>query len=228
MEKVNNIFRNIRILGIAVVLMGLVLMAVFPSNAPYMPEGFFSPVVAFEFIATPQEVQQFFGSPDSPGREEMVRKMDLGNWLDFLFMLLYASFLFFFSIASANKAKSKILYGGAVLAVVVLVGDILENVQLLGITAKLQTGNFERELRLLHIYTWQKWGGITLIFALLIPYFFKGNRFSKIIGSVGFLTCMLAISAYLHRSILNELFVLSVALMFLLMIISCFLGWRGT
>ncbi len=219
-------FRNSGLLGIAVIAMSVVLMLISPSKKPEMPEGFFTPIIAFEFMQTPQEVQQLFGPPDSSEREDMVWKMTVKNWIDFLYMLLYASFSGLFCVTFARHTHSKILCSGAMLAIVVLLADFLENLQLLGIMAKLPTGQFEQELRLLHLFTWLKWGGLALMFVLLAPYLLQGTLFSKIIGGWGIAAAILAVAAYLHRSVLTEIFCLAVALMFVLLIVWCFKSSR--
>jgi hypothetical protein len=206
-------------IGIAVIVMSIVLMSVFPSRSPSMPEGFFTPIIAFEFIESPEEVYQLFGEKNSPERQDMVRAMDRGNRLDFIYMLLYSSFLFVFSIQCSRERGQKIFYLGALISVIVLAGDFMENLQLLGITSRLQEGSFDGELMALKIFTWQKWGGIATIFLILVPYFVRGKLFAKIIALWGLGVFFIGVMAYLKRSVLNEIFSLSVAVMFLLMIV---------
>jgi hypothetical protein len=209
-------------LGLAVMMMSVLLLFVFPPKAPSLPEGFLTPIIAFEFIQTKTEVIEMFGGENITMRNEMARAMDLGNQLDYVYMCLYSAFLLMVSVTCARLSKNKYYYAGAVLALAVLAADALENVQLLVITMNLATGNFDSQLRLLHLFTWIKWGGIALIFLTLSPWFLKGNRFSKIIGIMGIIIFILGVAAYMNRSLINEIFSLSVALMFILMIIYCF------
>ncbi len=215
-------FKKIGFIGAAVLVMSIVLLFVFPSEAPWLMDGFFTPIIAFEFVETPGEVQQMFGPINSPERENMVGAMDSGNRLDYIYMVLYSLFLFTFSIQCARERKSGLFYIGAILAVVALAGDFLENRQLLGITSKLGSGDFGAELHYLNIFTWLKWGGLSMIFLILTAYFIKGNLYSKIVGLLGCLPFILAVLAWAHRSILNEIFALSLALMFVLSIVYCF------
>jgi hypothetical protein len=152
----------------------------------------------------------------------MVASMDLGNRLDYAYMLMYSMFLLLFSITCAKMTQNSYYYAGALIALVVLAGDAMENVQLLGITANLTNGDFSPYLKPLYLFTWIKWGGLALIFFILSFWFFKGSLFSKIISATGIISFILGIAAFLNRSILNEFFALSVALMFVLMIIYCF------
>ena len=204
-------------------MMSVLLLFVFPPKAPSLPKGFFTPIIAFEFVQTRIEVIEMFGDENITMRNEMVRAMDLGNRLDYVYMCLYSAFLLMFLATCAGLSKNKYYYAGVVLALAVLAADALENVQLLGITVNVATVNFDSQLRLLHLFTWIKWGGIALIFLTLSPWFLKGDRFSKIIGIIGIITFILGVSAYMNRSVINEIFSLSVALMFILMIIYCFI-----
>ena len=208
--------------GLAVIAMSVVLLWVFPAKAPLLPQGFFTPIIAFEFVQTPDEVFQMFGGADPIVRSEMKDAMDLGNRLDYIYMCLYSMFLALFSITCARISKDSYYYIGAALAFVVLAGDAMENVQLIGITANLTTGDIAPYLGLLHMFTWIKWGGLALIFLILFPWFFKNGLFSKIIGAFGIISFILGIGAFLHRSMVNEIFSLSIALIFMLTIIYCF------
>ncbi len=218
----NRPFFKSGVIGLLVIGMSVVLMTVFPGKAPSMMEGFFTPIIAFEFVQTPQEVNQIFGPSGSAVRQEMIAAMDLGNRLDFIYMCLYATFLLLFSLSVVKLTGKKGYYVAAVLAVIVLAADALENVQLLGITSKIATQDFENDLCWLQYFTWLKWGGIVAIFMVLLPYFIRGHAYSKIIAIMGVVSFVLAVLSFIKRSMLNEIFALSVAIMFLLMIIYSF------
>ena len=219
----NKPFMKIGFLGLLVIGMSIVLLMVFPSKAPWMMDGFFTPIIAFEFVQSQSEVYQLFGLPDSPDQLSMIKAMDFGNRLDYIYMVLYTSFLFFFSFVCAKNTGQRYYYAGSMLSFVILVADALENIQLLRITAKITSQDLGKELSLLHCFTWIKWGGITVVFLILSPYFFKGRSYSKVIAALGISSFILSILAYLNRSVLNELLGLSVALMFLMMIVYSFI-----
>jgi hypothetical protein len=214
------------IIGLGVVLCSVVLILVFPGKAGKLPDGFFTPIIAFEFMQTPQEVIDLFGPPETIQHEYLVKAMDLGNRIDFLYMILYSAFLFAFCMKVAALRGKGIYKLGGILALVILAGDLLENLQLLGITSLLGTGDFTRELFLLRVFTWQKWGGIVLVFILLLPHFIRDGRLSRAIGAFSVLSAVLAPAAFLHRGVLNEIFSLSVMVVFLLMISYSFLYRR--
>jgi len=225
----NKPFMKVGFLGSIVIGMSIVLIMVFPPKAPWMMEGFATPIMAFEFVKSPGEVSKLFGlAPDQQSFTEsmtksMIGAMDLGNKLDYIYMVLYSSFLFFFSFVCAKNTGQKRYYAGSMMAVVILVSDIFENVQLLSITSKIASLDFERELSLLHGFTWMKWGGITIVFLILAPYFLKGRIYSKFIAVTGISSFILSVLAYFNRSALTEQMGLSVALMFIMMIAFCFI-----
>ena len=219
----NKPFMKTGFLGLLVIGMSVVLLMVFPSKAPWMMDGFFTPIIAFEFVQSQSEVCQLFGLSDSPDQLSMIKAMDFGNRLDYIYMVLYSSFLFFFSFVCAKITEQRYYYAGSMLSFVILVADALENIQLLRITVKIPSQNFGKELSLLHCFTWIKWGGITVVFLILAPYFFKGRSYSKVIAAIGISSFILSVLAYLNRSVLNELLGLSVALMFLMMIVYSFI-----
>ena len=223
----NKPFMKIGFLGLLVAGMSIGLMMVFPSKAPWMMEGFATPIIAFEFVKSQTEVYKLFGLHDALDQlsmaQSMISTMDLGNRLDYIYMVLYSSFLFFFSGVCAKTTRQKYYYTGSVLSIVILFADAMENVQLLGITAKMTRLDFGNELFFLHWFTWIKWGGITLVFFILTPYFFKGRIYSKLMAVAGLSSFILSVLAYLHRSVLNEIMGIFVALMFVMMIVYCFI-----
>jgi hypothetical protein len=50
----------IGLLGILLIVFGLILPTFFPKEAPQMTKGFSTPIIFFEFIKTPVEVNNFF------------------------------------------------------------------------------------------------------------------------------------------------------------------------
>jgi hypothetical protein len=210
------------LIGLAVILMSVISLLVFPQTSPGQIDGIRSPIVAFEFAQTAAEINTLFGPNGATEQAEMVQKMDQGNRLDYLYMLLYSAFLFSFAVLAAKQSGQKWVYAGAVLALLALIGDALENVQLLSITANLQSGDFGAALARLHWFTWLKWGSLALYFLVMAMWFWGNGRFAKLIAVVGVLTFLLGLAAFMQRGPATEPFTLAVALMFLLMIIFCF------
>jgi hypothetical protein len=217
----NQPFRKSGFIGLGVILVSLILMAINPKEVPKMPDGFTTPILAFEFVQSKQEVWDLFGK-DTAVRADLTRAFDLGSWVDFVYILLYGGFLFTFAVTCVRQTGNKLYWGTAVFAMIIMFGDVMENVQLLDITAAVETGTFQQQLTLLPIFTWIKWGGLSISFLLLTPYFFTQNLFARLIGIVAIITFGLGGIAFLNRSQFNEYYALSIALMFVLMIIYSF------
>ena len=216
-------FFPVGLVGLAVLTLSTILIMVNPSQAGQLPAGFSTPILAFEFASSPQEVLDLFGHQAGPNRETIVARIDLGNRIDFAYMLSYTAFLGLFAWLCWRQSRQRWFWLPLALAAVVLAADALENVQLLAITAQLATGGFEPELGRLQLFTWIKWGGIAAIFLSLIPFMRQQGVFGKIISSLAVLNAGLALAALVHRSALNEIYALSVALVFVLLIVFAFL-----
>ncbi len=215
-------FIRIGLVGLLVIATSLVLLVILPSKGPSMAQGFVTPVIAFEFAQSTQDILGIFGETDSPERQARVRAMDLGNQLDYLYMVLYAGFLALFSLKCTSLTGKRIFQIPAGLAMVALVADALENIQLFGITARLETLDFAPQLLALHWMTWAKWGSLALAFALLAPYFFKGEKYALTIGACGLVCLGLAILAFFAGAPFYEMLGAGTGVMFLLTIIYCF------
>ncbi|MBP6472130.1 MAG: hypothetical protein KBE23_04920 [Chloroflexi bacterium] len=217
MKKRPYIFSGL--IGLAVIVMSLVTMTVFPQESPGQIEGIGSPIIAFEFAETPEEIYTLLGANGTPEQAAMAAAMDQGNRIDYLYMLLYSGFLFTFAMTAVRQTKQRWLYVTAVLALLAFVGDALENMQLFGITAGLASGDFAVELARLHWLTWLKWGSLATYFVLIGVGLWRGNgRFAKFITITAVVTFLLGLVSFIQRGPATEPFTLAIALMFVLLI----------
>lgn len=212
------------IIGLFVIGMSLILMAVNPRSAGELAEGFWTPIIAFEFVETEADVVLVLGQIDAPGQAELIEAFTLGNNLDFIYMVLYGAFLFVFALTCARLSGNKLFYIAAGLAVLVPFADMFENLQLQAILTSFVVGDdFSSNLARLKLFTWLKWGGLAFIFLLLAPFFTHGNPFARFIGMYTAVPFVLGVLSYFSGGSLKEIFALSVALMFLLLIVFSFL-----
>lgn len=219
----NRPFLIVGLIGLLVFGGAYGLKKVFPAEAPYMAERFSTPIVFFEFIQSPLEVNDFFGLTDYDfDSEKFIEKMDFGNQLDFVFALIYSTFLFLFFRQLAKESEQKWYKAGMVLAILALIGDVFENIQLLGITANLQTGDFETNIKLLFIFTWIKWGSLAIGFAIYAIWLLKLDGVLKFMGYVGMVPIVFGAMALMRRGIMTELFAKSINIMFFVAVCYCF------
>jgi len=123
------------ILGLAVLVYGQFLTSIFPTDSANYQPGYGAPILALEFARTPADLEALLGGASDPQREHRIAAMDKGQKLDFLFAVLYSSFLAWFFIAAKRAGasfNSRLLVGLCILAGS---ADIVENIILLDITA---------------------------------------------------------------------------------------------
>jgi hypothetical protein len=149
----------LRSAGSAVLVLFLALIAIAP-RAPVRlnPPGFTDPVVAFELVSEPEHVFGILGRPGSAERGGVAVRMRIITQLDFLFLLAYP--LLYVGIALLLRAHGAppwlvpVMVG---LAVVMVVGDALENLELLQLMSAVDPASMRPALARLRVFTLAKW-----------------------------------------------------------------------
>ncbi len=113
-----------------------------------------NPVLAFEFARTSAHLDAVFGVPGDPLREARVAGMIAGNWLDYLFMLVYGSFVLAFFGAAARATGDRRWWFAGWLGPIAALSDAVENALLLSINADM--ADPARELAVLPYPVWIK------------------------------------------------------------------------
>ena len=214
-----NAFKTARFFGIALLACAIILLFINPKPENNLPAGFYTPIIAFEFIQSPQEVAHFFEVKDVLSYEQGLLT---GNAIDYLFICLYSGLLLFIALGIYRISNAKTMFLAMLFCLTMLVFDGLENLQLYHILQNYKTGDIIENLGLLNIFTWLKWGSIASAFLLFSPFFFKGKVFHKIIGALCVVCFGLCIAAFLQHGVLNEIFATSVVLVFLLLVVFVF------
>ncbi len=226
MAKKTIVYFNI-VLGLGTLILGGILNIVYPAEIAWMPEGFFSPITAFEFLQTESEVMKFFGEA-GPRQDKWISEMNNGHRIDYFFLVIYCSFIISSAWYYIQKTRSKWLLGIVVLSVIAGVSDVFENLQLTQIGNSLTTQNFGDSLHYLFIFTWLKWG--SLAFALLglaicsMKYSWLGRAFAI----VSVITILLGVLSFITRSEMTTYFTLGILVQFsLLFILGILLVYRN-
>jgi len=223
----NKPFLKAGYIGILLVIISVVLVAVNPSGGVKLPQGFFNPVVALEFMRTETEVYDLFGYGVPGDQGKLVSGMVLGTYIDFFYIVVYTVFLLFFSGVCRRITGSGWFIFTGLISWCVFFSDFGENIQLLSIMAKLPSGDFSNELEMLKFLTWAKWGGLSALFISLIPYLRSSGGFGRAISVISLLSALTGLAAFMHRSLLNEIYVLSIAVIFAMLIIFSFIFRDG-
>lgn len=153
----------------ACLMWGLATLAVAQSFALVMPQSMAhpipgasidNPVLAFEFARTQAHLDAVFGLAGDPQRDARIAGMMRGNILDYLFMVVYGSFvLAFFGATATTLGRARWWYAGW-LGPLAAAADAVENALLLSINADMTAS--EVELTWLPWPVWAKFCGLAL------------------------------------------------------------------
>jgi hypothetical protein len=162
--------RLVRVAGSAAVALFAVMTVAGPS-APVVanPPGFATPVAGIELAATPEEVFAILGAPDAAARADAVRRHRLVLLLDLGFLVAYPTLLA--GVARLLRARGRLGNGVTTLvtalAVVMAIGDALENRELWVLTGLGDPAAMAAPLARLRAFTLLKWYAIFLASAIL-------------------------------------------------------------
>lgn len=158
-------------IGGALALVASIAMLVLGPRGPARANlpGFTNPVVSFELASEPAQVFDLLGAPGDPDRGEAVRRMDLANRIDFLFMVGYSTIyagigLLVLARRRAGRAGFRLVLG---LAVLMLLADALENRRLLILSELTDPAAMTAPLEGLRVFTLLKWWSLFVASAIV-------------------------------------------------------------
>lgn len=218
-------FAKAGLLAIPLLICMLVMGQHFPKGEVL---GYQSKIIAFEFVKNEADVRAVLGSLSA----EELAGMDRGNYIDFAFMLCYGSFISFFFLLAYRQLGAKWLQVGILLGLIVFLGDLLENIQLLNITsayagdpARMNIGVFISQLQW---FTWIKWIGLGVALAMAANVLRQQGGIWQWIGWGFFIPFLLSIVAFsIQTPAWIERFTLSIFMGLGLLILLCFLLKRN-
>lgn len=153
----------------ACLLWGIATLLVSQCFGFFMPETLASPihdasisnpVLAFEFARTPAHLDAVFGLPGDPLREGRIAGMMQGNVFDYLFMVVYGSFVLAFFGATARATGRARWWLAGWLGPLAAASDAIENALLLSINSDMASP--AEELALLPFPVWIKFTALAL------------------------------------------------------------------
>ena len=121
--------------SLATLLFGLHLTQVFPQSGHDIAPGYGPPVLAFEFAGGQADLEAIFGFFTDPQQVTRLAAMRTGNERDYLYMLLYASFLASGCIALWRELRLRPILAAALC-------DAYENWLLFDIQAAFTAGDY--------------------------------------------------------------------------------------
>lgn len=138
-----------------------------PDTCGGLPERY-PPIIAFELARTGADLHAIFGDP-GPCRDGIVAALDRVNHLDLaLFIPAYGAFLVAWFLGLGD-GRTRLVRAGVALAVLAMVGDVLENACLLGLTPDLDpTSSWLALLPFATAIKWLALGAVGLVAALVL------------------------------------------------------------
>ncbi|QGY47066.1 hypothetical protein GM418_26415 [Maribellus comscasis] len=205
---------------IPLVVFTIVMGIFFPESAP---EHFSSFIIAFEFAQSPDDINLLL----SPLSAKEIRQVDVGNYLDFGFMIVYTALLIKAFEKCAQLLDKKILKTGIFIAIVVLISDVAENIFLLRLTSNHINQSLNSEimsnLDYLKIFTWTKWISLSVLFTFFYALVYNLRWLFKIIGVIFLFPLLYLIAAPEQSPEMLSNFTNSIFLCFFTLIIFLFL-----
>ena len=209
-----------RIFGVLVILVYLAMTYAFMTKA----RGEKNPVIEFEFVTDVHQVQDIFYTDNGEINVDLAKGLERSIKVDFVFALVYGLFLGLFFVYLKLLTHNKIYLFPAVLAIVAMIFDLLENTQLLEIISKLGAGGYEHNIAHLHLFTWIKWGTLAVALVFAANYSFAYGKVGGYITGLLTLAPVLLMFPALFYDKLDKIFAFSVVLAIVALIIFSFAG----
>ncbi|TVP99653.1 MAG: hypothetical protein EA359_16775 [Balneolaceae bacterium] len=167
-------------LGVAVIVIAGIMMLIYPS-VDDLPDGFRSPVLAFEFATTESDLAFMTGNDEET--RQIRREMNRGQLVDMVFPFAYGGLIFVLLLALSRMGYllPKI---GIIFVLAIIPADLWENQVMYAITERLDEGLLAADLLpRLHVATWLKWWAIGLsAICLAVGYFQQKNFLNGVIS----------------------------------------------
>ena len=185
------------------------------------PSDYNSVILAFEFVSNDAELKEVL----DPLTTEEISDIDQLNKVDFGFMIMYGLFLISVIIKFRKLHHHDWLKYTAILTMIAVIADLLENLQLLSLSNAYKQGIMDHQETIdrLALFTWSKWILLALVIAQLGYSIIMSNRY-KWVGYSLFIPIVLGTSAISMKTpIIEDTFGTSIFLcFFIIWILSLF------
>ena len=186
------------LIPILILLAGfMVWMSSHMPPADLAPYGYSSVIIAMEFVLSPTDVHAVL----DPLSAQQIDGLDMVNYIDFGYMLLYSALLAGFFYITRGLEGDRYLTIGMGLAGTALFSDLFENFQLLDLTEffrdQIADDGYASLLSNLLLFTCLKWGALALAMVLAVPTLVKRGVFSKVIALFLAIPILIMIPAFI-------------------------------
>lgn len=113
--------------GVATLILGAVVMSLFPIKGGNYPAGYGTPVIAFEFAQTANEVHAAIGY-SAQNWQERLAAMKTGTYGDFVFIFSFTIFMVSFFHAAKRQTGLALYKFLAAIALIAGLSDVTEDI----------------------------------------------------------------------------------------------------
>lgn len=113
--------------GLATLILGAVVISLFPSEGGNYPAGYGTPVIAFEFAQTSSEVKAAIGFGGT-GSQDSHAAMKTGTYGDFVFIFAFTIFMVSFFHAAKQQTGLALYKFLAAIALIAGLSDVTEDI----------------------------------------------------------------------------------------------------
>lgn len=214
-------FKAAKVWGWSTIFSAILLLLVLPHRADHMPQGFFAPVLYLELLDDVTTARQFIFGQSDP---YFLQKMIWGNAIDFLFMLNYSLFLFYF-VRDCHRLLVRLKFYRFLRSwiFVILSADFTETFVLLLILTGNSGSIAESHITILQFATWSKWLSLAAVLAGVGVQLRQAGRFGFTARLLAIPLALLALAGFLLPQMFFEIFSLTVTVQMLLFFI---IAWR--
>lgn len=145
--------------GVATLILGAVVISLFPSKGGNYPEGYGTPVIAFEFAQTISEVKAAIGF-DVAGAQNSLKAMKTGTYGDFVFIFAFTIFMISFFHAAKQQTGLALYKFLAAIALIAGLSDITEDIFALRILSNVEMSSGAQWM---HYFAKAKFMGLSLV-----------------------------------------------------------------
>lgn len=207
--------RLVRIFGLTTLFFFALMFIRAGMPKPKPNARFQSVILDFELVRSKSEAYSLLGDYREKEGQETRQILDRINFYDFPFILSYSAYIFCILLFLRSRVSGTqniflqnkmILYLGAGFSVLMGLGDILENIQLLKITEAVTADAIsDSNITNLIIWTNIKWVSIFLSCILISVFYFYDKSKFRIPMSAVYLTCgILGLITFIEPSRLAE------------------------
>lgn len=208
--------------GVIMISIGITLLFINPMVVGTLPKGFFTPIIALEFIRNTNDLKNFF---DIITADIIKRDLLLGNQIDYAYMASYGLFALLCSALMYRDSQAKALWLSLPIVTLIVTADVFENLYLSEILSIDSYSNASLLLNQLHLFTWLKWGGLSALMLLFSVYFLQGNWKKIILGVILLSSFITGSTAFFLGGVWCEILAANILLSFLGLFIFS-LSWK--